>query len=76
MRVGGKLCPLLFHADDIVLMASTAELLTQQLSALEQFCEENGMQVNVQKTKVLVTGDSPEGSRVGLVSRGRMLGNS
>ena len=60
MRVGGKLCPLLFYADDIVLMASTAEQLTQQLSALEQFCEENGMQVNVQKTKVLVTGEGQQ----------------
>ncbi len=61
VRIGdmrhGKLCPMLFYADDIVLLATSAEQLKLQLQALEEFCGVHGMQVNVQKTKVLVTGE-------------------
>ena len=48
-------------SDGFVLMASTAEQLKQQSHALQQFCDEQDMQVNVQKTKVLVTGEGQEG---------------
>ena len=57
VRIGGGRCPLLFYADDIVLLATTSQQLQAQLVALHQFCDVQGMQVNVPKTKLLVTGE-------------------
>lgn len=44
----GCVCPLLFNADDLVLLASTAEQLQRRLDAIADFCQQYDMQVNVQ----------------------------
>ena len=54
VELNGRLCRMLLYADDIVLFATRASHLQQQLDALHGFCEAKGMTVNVQKTKVLV----------------------
>ena len=45
---------LLLYADDLVLLAETAGKLQQLLDALQSFCSEYDMQVNVGKTEVVV----------------------
>lgn len=52
--IGGKECRLLFYADDIVLMAESRIQLQRMLDTLHDFCLENRMVVNVDKTKVVV----------------------
>ncbi len=45
---------LLFFADDLVLTSKSEVGLQQQLDALQQFCVERGLIMNVKKTKVVV----------------------
>jgi hypothetical protein len=45
---------LLLFADDLALMSKSEVGLQQQLDALQQFCAECGLTVNVKKTKVMV----------------------
>ncbi len=45
---------LLFFADDLVLTSKSKVGLEQQLDALQQFCVERGLTMNVKKPKVMV----------------------
>jgi MarR-like DNA-binding transcriptional regulator SgrR of sgrS sRNA len=45
---------LLLFADDLALTSESKVGLQQQLDALQQFCAEHGLTVNVKKTKVMV----------------------
>ncbi len=45
---------LLLFANDLVLMSESKVGLQQQLNALQQFCVERGLIVNVKKTKIMV----------------------
>ena len=49
VRVG-----LLMYADDIVLIAETAEDLQQKIDALHQYCRLNKLTVNITKTKCMI----------------------
>ena len=45
---------LLLYADDLILIAKTAQGLREHLKNLETFCTEVGMEVNTSKTKIMV----------------------
>jgi hypothetical protein len=49
---------LLMYADDIVLMAESPDHLQLLLDVLEEFCVEQQMVVNLQKTRIVVFNDS------------------
>jgi hypothetical protein len=51
---GGLTVPCLIYADDIVLLANSAENLQAQIDALHRFCKDWRMTVNMDKTKVVV----------------------
>jgi len=57
---------LLLFADDLVLMSETVAGLQNQLDALEIFCRDRGLTVNVAKTKVLTF--VPLGTTAGLLT--------
>lgn len=61
IRVAGQLIPLLLFADDIVLMATSREVVQSLLDCLGAFCGANGLTVSVAKTKWLVGGSVPRG---------------
>jgi Reverse transcriptase (RNA-dependent DNA polymerase) len=71
---------LLIFADDVVLLAHTQSDLQQHLLALEKFCKQSGMQVNMKKTKCLMLGTKQElslyfaGERVETVTSYKYLG--
>ena len=46
--------PPLLHADDMVLLATLAAGLLQQLRQLEAYCAERGLTVNIDKTRVML----------------------
>ena len=48
-----NLCSLMF-ADDVSALSDTCILLQNKISVLEKFCEQTGMSVNLNKTKILV----------------------
>ena len=52
-----SIVPLLLYADDMVLVAESAEQLQQQLDNLHQWCTVRGMSVNSAKTEVVVFGN-------------------
>ena len=58
-----KLALLLF-ADDVVLLADSAEELQQLIDALHRLCSVWHLSINVEKTKVLVFGMKSESARV------------
>jgi hypothetical protein len=45
---------LLLFADDMVVMAETAENLQESLNRVYEYCEKWGLEVNVEKTKIVV----------------------
>jgi hypothetical protein len=45
---------LLLFADDMVVMAETAENLQESLNRVCEYCEKWGLEVNVEKTKIVV----------------------
>ena len=49
----------LSYADDVALLAESAMELNQMLKRLERYCEENGLIINTEKTKVMVFGYGP-----------------
>jgi hypothetical protein len=55
-KMGTRLVRLLLYADDLVLLADCPSKLQQLLTALEDFCAEYDMQVNVGKTEIVVFG--------------------
>ena len=50
----GGMGPLLFYADDLILMSESASGLQKQLDALASFCEQRQLTFNLSKTKVVV----------------------
>ncbi|CAM6094565.1 unnamed protein product [Calypogeia fissa] len=59
-QLGALAIQLLIFADDVVLLAHTPADLQQHLLALEHFCKQTGMQVNMKKTKCLAIGTKQE----------------
>jgi hypothetical protein len=47
---------MLLYADDLVELALIPQMLQRQLDQLHQFCLAKGMEVNVAKTEVVVSG--------------------
>ncbi len=54
--LSGVLIPLLLCADDLIIMSATAAGLQEQLDALQQFCHQRQLSVNLAKTKVVTFG--------------------
>jgi hypothetical protein len=54
--LGPSVLRLLLYADDLALLASSADHLQQQLNALRAFCTEYDMEVNVSKTEIVAFG--------------------
>ena len=54
--LSGVLIPLLLYADDLIIMSTTAAGLQRQLDALQQFCQQRQLSVNLSKTKVVTFG--------------------
>jgi hypothetical protein len=46
----------MLYADDTILLAESAEDLHVQLNAFGEYCDDWKMQVNVNKTKIMVFG--------------------
>ncbi|PSC73200.1 magnesium chelatase subunit of protochlorophyllide reductase isoform A [Micractinium conductrix] len=71
-QLAGQPVPPLLYADDMALLATTANGLQQQLWLLEQYCAERGLTVNVVKTKVmLLSGAADEKTAMQRVRRAR-----
>jgi len=54
--LSGVLIPLLLYADDLIIMSMTAAGLQRQLDALQQFCHQRQLSVNLAKTKGVTFG--------------------
>ena len=52
--IGGMQVRLLLYANDIVLLSESEHDLQKHLNALDDFCTQQGLVVNVAKTKVLI----------------------
>ncbi|MCO5568452.1 hypothetical protein L7F22_022151 [Adiantum nelumboides] len=52
--IGGTTIHILLYADDVVLVVESAEGLQRHLSALDDFCLQRGLSVNLGKTKILI----------------------
>ena len=79
-QLGALAIQLLIFADDVVLLAHSQSDLQKHLLALEHFCKQSGMQVNMKKTKCLVLGTKQElslyfaGEKVEMVTSYKYLG--
>lgn len=49
-----RMVQVLLYADDLAIMAETAEGMQQMLQGLSDFCKATGMQVNIKKSEVVV----------------------
>jgi hypothetical protein len=58
VELGGQLVRMLLYADDLALIAQSAAHLQLMLNALHAFCVEYDMDVNVDKTEIVVFGSS------------------
>lgn len=56
----GHPLPAQFFADDSQLLSTTPEGLQTLINALQRFCDENGLTVNVGKTKIMIFGGKSE----------------
>ncbi|MCO5575025.1 hypothetical protein L7F22_028822 [Adiantum nelumboides] len=54
LEMGGTTVHIHLYADDIVLISESAEGLRQHLLGLDDFCAQEGLSVNLGKTKVLI----------------------
>ena len=54
--LSGVLIPLLLYADDLTIMSTTPAGLQRLLNALQLFCEQRQLSVNLTKTKVVTFG--------------------
>ncbi|MCO5573659.1 hypothetical protein L7F22_027431 [Adiantum nelumboides] len=52
--LAGVMIPLLMYADDVVLISDSPEGLQRQLDALQRFCADKDLIVNLGKTKVIM----------------------
>ena len=53
-KINGAIVSIILYADDMCLIAQSAEDLQQMLDALEVYCDQNKLEVNVSKTKIMV----------------------
>ena len=49
----------LLWADDLIMLSLDEETAQKQLDALHNFCNKWGLEVNMDKTKVMITGHEP-----------------
>ena len=61
VHLAGYVVKLLLYADDLILISQTSHRLREHLRALEHFCQEVGMQVNISKTKIMIFSLSRKG---------------
>ena len=61
----------LLWADDLIMLSLDKETAQKQLDALHNFCHKWGLEVNMDKTKVMITGHEPKG----LIKPNFKLGN-
>ena len=61
VHLAGYVVKLLLYADDLILISQTTHSLREHLRALEHFCQEVGMQVNISKTKIMIFSLSRKG---------------
>ena len=61
-RIGDENVAILLFADDMVLMAESEEELKELIAGVEEYCKEWHLEVNVDKTKVMVTSKEGDGS--------------
>ena len=54
--LSGALIPLLLYADDLTIVSTTPAELQRELNALQLFCEQRQLTVNLAKTKVITFG--------------------
>ena len=54
VQLASYVIKLLLYADDLIIIAKTANGLREDLKALETFCQEVGMEVNTSKTKFMI----------------------
>jgi hypothetical protein len=54
VHLAGYVVKLLLYANDLILISKTTHGLREHLKALEHFCQEVGMQVNITKTKIMI----------------------
>ena len=54
VHLAGYVVKLLLYVDDIILISKITHGLRKHLKALEHFCQEVGMQVNITKTKIVI----------------------
>ena len=54
VELGSRMLQMLLYADDLVLLARCPKALQQQLDVLHEFCVAKGMEVNVNKTEIVV----------------------
>ena len=54
--LSGAVIPLLLYADDLTIVSTTPEGLQRQVNALQLFCEQRQLSVNLAKTKVVTFG--------------------
>ena len=53
------------YADDLVVIAETEDDLIKRLIEWKDFMENRGMRVNMNKTKVMISGEMAEGNAEG-----------
>ena len=71
--LAGQPMPPLLYADDMALLATTAAGLQHQLRLLEAYCAEQGLTVNLGKTKVmLLSGEEQEAKALARVQRAHL----
>ena len=66
------LVPLLLYADDLILISTSAAGLQRQLDALQGFCQQRQLTVNLTKTKVVVF-EASKSECVDFVFNGRIV---
>ena len=73
VKVGDLNVNCLLYADDIVLIASSECELQTLVTTLKEGCENNGLSLNVNKTKVLIFGRDEERTECKISVNGRIL---
>ncbi|OAE36001.1 hypothetical protein AXG93_93s1400 [Marchantia polymorpha subsp. ruderalis] len=56
VKIGNSTIKALLYADDIVLLARDATTLQKHLNTLANFCTENEMEINLEKSKIIIVG--------------------
>jgi hypothetical protein len=69
VKIGGETVSVLLFADDMVLVANSKDDLSNLLAKVKQYCDKWQLEVNVNKTKVVVV--SKDGNEVAQVKYGQ-----